>query len=348
LTSDADLRDRLGGWLADRWGCDECTVDAVKRHAEGFSWETFTATVRCRTGREPPVQRGVAIRREPEDGLLAPYDVAQQYTIHEVVPQASQVPMPGLVGLELDPEPLGRPFYVMERVDGHVPVQWRPDDPEAFPDERARERLGLNFVDVLAEIHELAWRDTALPEVLEEPADADAAAHAQLDLWEGRYERDALVEVPLLRQALAWARSHVRTSGRVTLVHGDYRIGNFMVRDGRIVAVFDWELAHLSDPVEDIAYSGLRLFRGRSPRFSHLLEPDVYLQRYRERTGTDVDADVLHFWTVVGLIKAAVPHVTAARAFEDGRTGDLRLAAMGHQVAHVLRHLVTELETTPG
>ena len=347
MTGDDAFRERLGAWLARRWGCDECIVETVKQHAEGFSWETFTAKVTCRTGREPPVERGVAVRREPEDGLLAPYDVAQQYTIHEVVQRASAVPMPELVGLERDPGPLDRPFYVMERVDGHVPVQWRPDDPDAFPDEGTRERLGLNFVDVLAEIHDLPWRDTELPEVLEQPVDADGAAHAQLDLWEGRYERDVLVEVPLLRQALAWARGHVRTSGRLTLVHGDYRIGNFMVRDGRIVAVFDWELAHLSDPVEDIAYSGLRLFRGQSPRFSHLLEPDVYLERYRERTGMDVDADVLRFWTVVGLIKAAVPHVTAARAFEDGRTGDLRLAAMGHQVGHVLRHLVTELETSP-
>lgn len=338
------MAERLGAWLAARWGTDSCTVDDLKRHAEGFSWETYTATAICRRAEHGVEQRGVAVRREPEDGLLAPYDAAQQYTIHATVQDASDVPMPELIGLETDPDALGRPFYVMERVEGHVPVQWKPDDPIAFPTDAARQALGREFVDVLAQIHAIDWRNTALVEVLEAPEDAQAAAHAQLDLWEQRYERDVLVEVPLLRQAVAWARANVRTSGEVALVHGDYRLGNFMISQGRIVAVFDWELAHLSDPVEDIAYSGLRLFRGRSPRFSHLLEPDDFLRRYRDRSGLTVDAQVLRFWTVVGLIKAAIPHITAARAFEDGRADDLRLAAMGHQVGHVLRHLAAELE----
>ena len=130
------------------------------------------------------------------------------------------------------------------------------------------------------------------------------------------------------------------------LCHGDYRIGNFMVDDGRIVAVFDWELAHLGDPVEDLAWAGLRLFRGRSPLVSQLLAPAELRRRYAERTGLVVDDDVLRFWTVLGMIRAAVPHVRAATIFEQGRSGDLRLAAMGHQSVHVLGHLADELGWT--
>ena len=344
MTTDDDrIAAGLAAWLGRHWGVAGCEVVDVKRHAEGFSWETFTATATWSRAEGGRGERGIAVRREPPDGLLAPYDAAQQYAIHDAVRQASDVPMPELIGLEMDPGSLERPFYVMERVEGYVPVQWRPDDPVAFPTEEARYELGLEFVDVLARIHGVAWADTPLAGTLPVPGSAEVAAHSQLDLWQDRYERDVLEEVPLLRHAFAWARANVSTSGHVVLVHGDYRLGNFMIRDGHIVAVFDWELAHLSDPIEDIAYSGLRLFRGRSPRFSHLLEPADYFARYWERTGLAVDAEVLRFWTVVGLIKAAVPHLAASRAFEDGRAGDLRLAAMGHQVGHVLRHLATEI-----
>ncbi len=329
----------LERWFRAR-GADRVAFDDLRQHTEGFSWQTYTLVASVDGG--PP--RGLAVRREPEDGLLAPYDTPLQYRIHRAVLDAGTVPMPGLVALETDPSYLGMPFYVMERLVGHVPVQWQPDDPRAFPDEAARRRLGLEFVDVLARIHAVDWRAAGLADDLGDPADADEAAHVQVEHW-ARYAHDArLVELPALRRAIAWLRANVATSGRVTLVHGDYRLGNFMIDDaGRINGIFDWELAHVSDPVEDIAYSGLRLFRGRSPLLSHLLERDDYLARYAERTGLVIDPDVFRFWTVLGYCKASASHLRAARAFEDGANDDLRLAAMGHQVLHVLRGLRQDL-----
>ena len=151
------------------------------------------------------------------------------------------------------------------------------------------------------------------------------------------------MELPLLRYAIDWLRSNVACSGTLTLCHGDYRIGNFMLADGTINGIFDWELAHVSDPVEDIAYSGLPLFRGRNPLLSQLLDRETFFNRYEELTGLRVDPDAFHFWTVLGLLKAAASHLRGSRAFEDGRIGDLRLAAMGHQVQYVLRHVAREL-----
>ena len=76
---------------------------------------------------------------------------------------------------------------------------------------------------------------------------------------------------------------------------------------------------------------------------SQLLASDEALDRYTERTGLVVDEEVFRFWTVLGMIRAAAPHLRAAAAFESGRSTDLRLAAMGHQSLHVLRHLGDEL-----
>jgi aminoglycoside phosphotransferase (APT) family kinase protein len=319
----------LAGWLGERLG-EPVQVSDLHRHAEGWSWQTYTLTA---TG--PGGRRGYAVRREPEDGLLAPYDIEAQYRLHRAVLDHSDVPMPALHWLELDRRWLGMPFYVMDRVEGVVPVQWRGKDPQVFPTPELRRGIGLAFVDVLARIHGIDWRAAGLDFL------GDAAPEAQIDRWQRMYEESALLEVPVVREALGWLRRNVATSGRIALCHGDYRIGNFMLeRAGSAVinAVFDWELAHLSDPVEDIAYAGLPLFRGRSPMLSQLLEPAEFFERYESLTGLRVEPAVFRFWTVLGLVKAAASHLRAVRAFESG-VDDVRLAAMGHQSLYVQRYL---------
>lgn len=330
-----DVAGALQRWLSERLGA-AVEVRDLHRHTEGWSWQTYTLTAVLPGGREA----GFAVRREPEDGLLAPYDIEGQYRLHRALLDHSRVPLPALHWLERDRSYLGMPFYCMDRVEGVVPVQWRGRDPEIFPSDDVRHSIGAEFVDVLARIHALAPEDAGLG-FLGRPASSDAAAAEQVARWEGMYASSALVEVPVMRAALGWLRANRATSGRITLVHGDYRIGNFMLEragSSRINAVFDWELAHVSDPVEDIAYAGLPLFRGRSPLLSQLLAPEEFFERYEALTGLRVEPEVFRFWTVLGLVKAAASHFRAVRAFEDGAR-DLRLAAMGHQVLYVERYL---------
>jgi aminoglycoside phosphotransferase (APT) family kinase protein len=338
-----DVAEALAPWLAARLGVDEVVVDEIRRHAEGWSWQTWTLAAGWKpSGGGDEERRGLAVRIEPEDGLLAPYDIDGQFALHRAVLDRSDVPMADLYWLERDPSVLGMPFYVMERVEGVVPVQWRGDDPEVFPTPEARRDIGHQFVDIEAQIHGIDWAGAGL-DSLPGARHAGEAPATEIERWERYYRDSVLVELPVINAAVAWLKANVASSGRLTLCHGDYRIGNFMVRDGRIVAVFDWELAHISDPVEDIAYSGLPLFRGRNPMLSHLLPPEDYFERYEQRTGVRVEPEVFHFWTVLGLVKATASHIRGTRAYEDRRTDDVRLAAMGHQALYVLRHLVNEL-----
>jgi aminoglycoside phosphotransferase (APT) family kinase protein len=335
----AEVEAALRPWFAEKLGTAEVTIRELKRHAEGWSWQTYTMAVEA--GGE---RRGYAVRVEPRDGLLAPYEIDGQFALHRAVCDHSDVPMADLYWLEKDASILGMPFYVMERLEGVVPVQWRGKDPAIFPTDEVRRRIGLDFVDVQTRIHAIDWRAHGLRLPGHDRSDPAASAAAWIDHWRDYYAGSVLVELPVMRYAIAWLRANVAFSGHLTLCHGDYRIGNFMLRDSVIVGVFDWELAHVSDPVEDIAYSGLPLFRGRNPLLSQLLHPDEYFPRYEAATGIRVDADVFRFWTVLGLVKAAASHLRGTRAFEDGRIGDLRLAAMGHQVQYVLKHIATVLE----
>jgi aminoglycoside phosphotransferase (APT) family kinase protein len=344
----AAVAESLTPWFRARLGAEDAEIGDLRRHAEGWSWQTYTMDVEWSPTAGGRERRGYAVRVEPRDGLLAPYDIDGQYRLHRAILDHSDVPMPDLYWLEHDPGVLGMPFYVMERLHGAVPVQWRGKDPAVFPTDEARHEIGLQFVDIQARIHGVDWQAAGLDLPGAGWADPLESARAWVEHWARYTEESVLVELPLLRYAIGWLRQNVACSGTLTLCHGDYRIGNFMVRDGRVNGIFDWELAHVSDPVEDIAYSGLRLFRGRNPLLSQLLPPDEYFARYTTLTGTRVDEDAFHFWSVLGLLKAAASHLRGSRAFEDGTIRDLRLAAMGHQVQYVLRHIAAELGVEQG
>ncbi len=335
LANSSPLADeRFSAWLAERLEAEAIEISDVRRHVEGFSWETFAFRAHWDLG-EGWESAGFVLRREPTDGLLDPYDAPGQFALNRALRTRTAVPVPRERWLQADGSVLDRPFYVMDEVKGHVPVQWLPDDPRAFPTDAARRSIGEQFVGHLATLHAAGASDLGFV-AGDSP---ERVAVAQVDHWHARYADHAIRSVPLLEEAVAWLRANPSVSGRLVVNHGDYRLGNFMLDEGlRINAIFDWELAHLSDPVEDIAWAAMPLFRGRSNLYSQLLPSSEFLSLYRERTGLEVRPDALRFWIVLGYLKASASYIRAARAFEDGRA-DLRLAAMGHQLGYVLSQL---------
>ena len=336
--SPAHVRDRLATWFGERLQVDAVEIDDLVQHTEGFSWQTYTLTARWHCD-GAPCTRGFAVRREPEDGVLAPYDVGAQYALHRQLIGREGLPVPALYWLETDPTVLGMPFYVMERIEGTVPS---PMARAPFANENAA-TIGEQFVEILATIHGIDWRALDLPQLTPPTTDPVAAAHAEIAKWEHFYTVGMIREIPAIRAALAWARAHVATSDRLVVCHGDYRTGNFLLRNGTIVGVLDWELAHVSDPIDDLAWAALPAFRGRSGLVGHLLPEREFLDRYRDRTGLEIDADALRFWTVINHVRAAAIFLRGTRAFEDGRSRDLRLAALGHRSTQLLVDLLADL-----
>jgi aminoglycoside phosphotransferase (APT) family kinase protein len=333
-----DFSNRLLSWSQRQLGTtNKASIEDMVRHTEGWSWQTYTFTLR-----DSDTTRGVALRVQPRDGLLAPYDIEAQYRLHQSL-EGTRIPVPALLALERDSSVLGMPFYAMERIDGHVPVQWKPHDITVFPDEATRRSIGDQFASILAAIHRVNPGDFSfLP-----GAGARSTAECtqiQLARWREMYEQSVIIQEPALLFALRWLSQNVPATENLGLCHGDYRIGNFIVRDGIIVSILDWELAHIGDTTADLAWAALPLFRGKSPLCSHLLSHDDLFAAYERHGGHPVDQSVFDYWTVFNLVKAAVPHLRAARAFEDGGTHDLRLAAMGHQIVHIYKHLIVALE----
>jgi aminoglycoside phosphotransferase (APT) family kinase protein len=334
----------LGPWFSVKLG-QPVTVTQLSRTSEGFSWVNYTLTVTAddRATGDPaagePRTWDFAIRQEPDDGVLAPYDTRWQYTLNRAVALQKAVPVPEIYWLETDPAVLGRPFYVMERMRGEVPT---PDVQQPFrPEERSR--LAGQLVDHLVSIHRIDWAGPDFTGVLRQPASAGQAASDELELWTEFYERAALVEIPAVQLGLSWLRANQAASGTLVFCHGDYRNGNFMVDRGNISAIFDWELAHVGDPVEDLGWCSMRAFQGRSGLVAHLLTEQEFIAGYEARTGLHVDPEVLRFWRVLGNLKALGSYIRGCRAFEERRTNDLRLASFGHRGLYLIKGILDEI-----
>lgn len=143
----------------------------------------------------------------------------------------------------------------------------------------------------------------------------------------------------MLRWAMLWLRRNLPVAPRVSLIHGDYRLGNFLEVDGRITSILDWELVHPGDPHEDLGWAFLPQFTGGSGLVCRLVEQSEFIAQYEREVGFKVNPQSLHFYRVFSLVKLALTHLAAVRCFEDGQFNDLRMPAMGTQVAPVLRQI---------
>lgn len=304
---------------------------SLTRMSEGFSQETFRVEVEWRDADREQTATYV-IRRQPAAGLLEPYDTEPEFRVLAAL-ATSAVRAPRVYWYERDAAIFERPFYVMELVRGSVPLPVIVDGKPVF-DDAERARLGEDFVANLAALHAVDWRAAGL-DFLGVPEPGAGPAARELARWEGYIARAGGPPRPILTEAVLWLRRALPRADAVTLVHGDYRTGNFLVEGGRIAAILDWEMVHLGDPMEDLGWACMALWRGESPYMCHLLERERLYARYQELSGRRVDPERVRFYEVLATVKMAAIMLTGLRAFRDGRSGDLRMALFDHQWAYM-------------
>ena len=133
----------------------------------------------------------------------------------------------------------------------------------------------------------------------------------------------------MLEWAAIWLRENAPAAPKISIVHGDFRIGNFLETGGHITAILDWELVRLGDPIEDLGWICLQAWRGRSPYMCHFFTREELRDRYAALTGTEVSLDAIRYWEAFGTYKLAVMHYGATHCFEARGFNDLRMAGMG-------------------
>jgi aminoglycoside phosphotransferase (APT) family kinase protein len=307
-------------------------VSNVARIPGGASRETWSFDATWREG-GTDVARGFVLRRDPDASLLETERDAEFQVMDAVWSRG--VPVPRMYWLEPGGDWLERPFFVMERLDGcEASAQQLITNPRFL---KVQPQIVRSFVDVLARIHALDWRELGL-DSLPVPADAGACATMEIARWEEIVERQSLEPQPVLSAAFRWLRHHLPPPAqRIVLVHADYRTGNFLADEsGEIKAFLDWEMAHIGDPMEDIGWACIRPWRwAGDERIGGLMERQEFYRMYEEATGLTVDAAAVRFWEVLGNVKLAAIFLTGGRSFCDGRTASPMMALLGRSVGRL-------------
>jgi aminoglycoside phosphotransferase (APT) family kinase protein len=194
-----------------------------------------------------PEGRRVILRRPPLHGVIeSAHDMGREHRIIAALADAD-VPVPPTVGFEPDAEVTGAPFYVMRFVDGLVV---RDGEAARQLDPAVRPKVADELVDVLARLHAVDPDEIGLGGLGRKE---DYVAR-QLRRWHGQLEKSRTRELPLLDEVHARLVADIPAQGPASIVHGDYRMDNAMVdpATGEVVAVLDWELTTLGDPLADV------------------------------------------------------------------------------------------------
>jgi aminoglycoside phosphotransferase (APT) family kinase protein len=303
----------------------EIEVSQLARIPGGASRETWSFDATWREGKAR-AGRGFILRRDPEAGLLeTERDV--EFRVYQAM-QGTGVPVPEMFWLESDPQWLERPFFVMQRLSGDTTA--RGVIAAANADAIAQQK-----VEILARIHNLDWAALGL-DVLGVPGGPDQCASREIDRGEAIMRAQALEAQPALELAIAWLRAHEPVAQKITIVHADYRTGNFLVDGDRISGILDWEMVHLGDPLEDVAWVCLRSWRwAGDSRVGGLLPRAEFYRRYKAASGLKIDEDAVRFWEVLGNLKLAVIFLTGARSYVEGRSKDAVHAFTAHLNAEI-------------
>jgi aminoglycoside phosphotransferase (APT) family kinase protein len=264
------------------------------------------------------------LRRDPR-GSVSLVPMGEEFALISSATEAG-VPVPEPLAFEPEGGRFGSPGLLMAHVDGTSVAPRILRKPEF---EAARDALTTQLGEALARIH--AIEAETLNGVLPSPADDPAVA--QIAEWERQL--DEIGEpLPAVELGLRWLRANAPEPAEPRLVHGDFRLGNFIVDAEGLAAVIDWELAHLGDPAEDIGWLCIR-----SWRFGNDEEPvagvgqlDEFIGAYEAAGGAPVSRERVRYWEAFGNVKWAV---ICARQAHDHLTGVRRsheLASLGRRV----------------
>ena len=250
----------------------------------------------------------VVVRRPPLGHVLASaHDMGREHRILAGL-QTSAVPVPTVLGFCDDLDVNGAPFYVMGFVDGHV-LRDRMTSQAALPDETSRSNASRSLVDTMAAIHAVDLDAAGLADL----GRHDGYIERQLKRWHGQWEQGRTRELAAVDRVYEGLMARIPEQGPATIVHGDYRLDNCMVGDdGEVVAVLDWEICTLGDPLADVGllqvyWNGPNdaegAWSGTSTSAPGFWDRHQLTERYAEVSGRDISQ--LDFYVAFAFWKLA-------------------------------------------
>ncbi len=292
---DDSAKRRLTAWLGERLG-EPVTIRTIERLSGGAIQENWGLMLVHGDGRE----ERLVLRRDSAATIVSSRSRAEEFSLLEAA-QREGIAVPAPVALCTDAAILGGPFFLMRRVSGIADPRLLVRDDSLIPD---RPRFGATLGAELARIH--AVRPPRPDLSFLGPPDPDPAM-ARIQAQRRNLDRLAAPQ-PAIEFVLRRLERDRPRPAAITLIHGDYRIGNIMVADGRIAAVLDWEFADWGDPDEDLGWFTARCWRfGREDREAGgvAARADFY-RGYEQISGRRVALERAPYWEAMAAIRWAI------------------------------------------
>ncbi len=293
----------------------------VQQFPSGFSNLTYLVRVG---------ERELVLRRPPFGAnIRGGHDMQREYRILSgLITAYPKVPRPLLYCDDV--AVLGAPFYVMERVEGVILRTKLPPQLDLGPKQMRRTCLAL--IDTLVELHRFPYAAAGLGDL----GKPDGYTARQVRGWTERYANARTDEIAAMEQVAAWLAANLPTTTDAALIHNDYKYDNVVLDPGdlgRILAVLDWEMATLGDPLTDVgtalAYwaepsdpAPLRMFGVTA--LPGNMNRQEWVEHYAERSDRDVSN--MLFYYVYGLFKNGVIVQQIYTRYRNGATQDPRFA----------------------
>ena len=270
------------------------------------------------------------VLRIKSQGACCETDVEREFSILSAV--ADTLPVPAPKWLSLDPETFGAPAMITGFVEGvSAPTAGVPlaTGLGTVYGSRLSALLAPQFVRHLAALHTLDVSGAALDGFDVPRSGTTEAIDWRLAFWDQAWEEDAFEAHPTITMTREWLWRHRPVVDQVSVLHGDYRNGNFLFDEdsGEISAIIDWELCYLGDRHSDLAYAMLPAWGspGTSGEFlnSGLIEKERFIAEYERESGLSVDRDRLDYYMVYALYWSVISLIATAP-----RNADLRMTQL--------------------
>lgn len=233
-------------------------------------------------------------------------------------------------------------FFVMRRVPGEA-LGARLIRGEQYAG--ARKVIPGQLATSLARIHTIRLADHSELAELPQPAPGVSPAQAEIEHYESAFRVSSPDPHPVFELAFRWLREHMPDVPDQVLVHGDYRLGNFLFGEEGVRGIIDWELAHWGDPMEDLGWLAVKSWRfgGKLP-MAGVGDRQQFFRDYETAGGFAVDPERVRFWEVYGNVKWGVITITQAATYLTGRSKSVELASIGRRTAETEWELLNLLE----
>jgi aminoglycoside phosphotransferase (APT) family kinase protein len=261
-------------------------------------------------------RKALILRTGPPDDIHATMELEAGVQLRAA---AAGAPVPHILTADNSPAALGNPYLICEAIAGETIVRRihrSLDDP-------ARARLLQQCAAALAAVHRA------------DPAGLGLTQTDQLAEW-----RDRLDEMgdttATFEWAFRWLDAHRPPPSPPRLVHGDFRMGNLIVDDAGLAAVLDWELVHVGEACEDLAWFCIRAWRFGAPEqlgAGGLGSVESFVSAYEAAGGAQIDRDALRWWLTLATLRWGVICRFQAERHLSGHTSSVELAAIGRRVS---------------